>query len=124
MLDTASGNVTIITDVTSVEMFSLLNRRVREGSLPAADLPALGNTFLSHADVEYVTVPLDRDVLARARVLVERHPLRALDAIQLASAQQAIVNLGEAIIFVSSDRTLLAAAHAKGLATDDPLAHT
>ena len=123
MLDTASRNVTIITDVTSVEMFSLLNRRVREGSLSSADLPSLGNTFLAHAEIEYVTVPLDKDVLTRERALVERRPLRALDAIQLASAQQAVASLGEPIIFVSSDRGLLAAADAEGLATDDPSSH-
>ncbi len=81
MLDAATGNVAIITDVTSVELFSLLSRRVREGTLPVADLTTLGDAFLLHTENEYLTVPLDKDVLARARSLVERHPLRALDAI-------------------------------------------
>lgn len=87
VLEPASGNVTAIADVTIVEMFSLLAPRVREGFLPSTDATRLGNTFLVHAENAYVTAPLDDPTIARARSLVGRYPLRALDAIQLASAQ-------------------------------------
>jgi len=40
-----------------------------------------------------------------------------------AVAQKAGAILGEPIVFISSDHTLLAAARAEGFVTDDPLAH-
>jgi predicted nucleic acid-binding protein len=83
----------------------------------------LGNAFLLHAEREYLTVPLDSRVLAQARTLVGRYPLRTLDAIQLASAQTAGAILSEPVTFISSDRNLLAAASAEGLPTVDPLIH-
>lgn len=63
------------------------------------------------------TLFFDTSTLAKA------HPLRALNAIQLASALRAGAILAEPITFLSSDRTLLAAATAEGLLTDDPLLH-
>ena len=119
----AAGHVVIIASVTVVEMFSLLARRGREGTLAAANITLLGNAFLLHAEREYLVVPLDGRVLAQARTLVARFPLRTLDAIQLASAQTAGAILGESITFISSDRNLLAAASAEGLLTGDPLMH-
>lgn len=118
-----AGSVIVIAAVTTIEMFSLLARRVREGTLPGANATLLGNTFLLHVEGEYLTVPVDSRVLVQARDLVGRHPLRTLDAIQLASALRAGAILGEAITFISSDRNLLAAAGAEGLSTDDPLTH-
>ena len=119
----AAGNVIIIADVTTVEMSALLARRVREGTLPQASATLLLNAFLLHIESEYLSVPLDTHVLAQARALVGRHPLRTLDAIQLASAQRASIVLSEPLTFITSDHNLLAAANAEGLPTDDPLVH-
>jgi predicted nucleic acid-binding protein len=119
----AAGNVIIISDVTTVEMSSLLARRVREGTLPQASATLLLNAFLQHAAREYLSVPLDSHVLAQARSLVGKHPLRTLDAIQLASALRASIILGEPLSFITSDPNLLIAATAEGLSADDPLAH-
>jgi predicted nucleic acid-binding protein len=104
-------------------MLSLLSRRVRETALSAPDAAMLESTFLEHAEREYVTLPLADQVLTQARALVKAHPLRALDAIQLASALRAGAILAEHITFLSSDRHLLAAATAEGLLIDDPLIH-
>jgi len=119
----ASGNVVIISNVTTVELSSLLARRVREGTLTRSSAARLRNIFLWHVEREYLVVALDNDVQGRARTLVDRHPLRALDAIQLAGAQRVEAMFGGPIIFISSDRNLLAAANAEGFTTDDPLAH-
>lgn len=113
----------LITELTTVEMYSLLARHAREGSLAMDNATMLGHAFLLHTEHEYLVLPLDGQVLAQARILVGQYPLRTLDALQLACAQRAGTILGEAISFISSDRTLLAAASAEGLATDDPLAH-
>jgi predicted nucleic acid-binding protein len=119
----AAGQVVIIASVTVVEMFSLLARRGREGTLAAVNITLLGNAFLLHAEREYLVVPLEGRVLVQARALIGKYPLRTLDAIQLANAQTAGAILGESITFISSDRNLLAAASAEGLLTDDPLMH-
>jgi hypothetical protein len=47
--------------------------------------------------------------------LIERHPLRTLDANHLASALQFQQLVGEASLFVSSDSQLLQAATAENL---------
>jgi len=99
MTNPEAANIIVIAAVTLVEMFSLLARRVREDTLPVANATALGNVFLLHTEKEYLTVPVDSHVLVQARALVERHPLRTLDAIQLASAQRAGTILGEAMTF-------------------------
>lgn len=123
MLHPTLGHVVIMSHLTTVELFSLLARRSREGSLPAAHATLLGDAFLRHAADEYLVVPVGVQVLGRARALVNRYPLRTLDAIQLASAHHAANVLGEMITFISSDRDLLAAAEAEGLLSDNPLDH-
>lgn len=65
---------------------------------------------------------ITEQVLAEAANLVDRHNLRALDAIQLASALLAklTLTLQDSLMFVASDRRLLDAASKEGLATWDP----
>ena len=104
-------------------MFSLLARRQREGTLSAAAVVTLQNQFLLHAQQEYLIYPQDNAVTARARNLITKYPLRALDAIQLASAGEASDALNEPIIFISTDNNLLAAATGEGFTIDNPLAH-
>jgi len=83
----------------------------------------LRGDFLLHVEREYLVISLDTDILVQASRLVAAHPLRTLDALQLASALEAMRALGRPPTFVSADRHLLAAATAVGLPTDDPHAH-
>lgn len=85
-----AGGIIVIADLATVELLSLLARRVREGTLPASSATQLGNTFLLHSAQEYLTLEMGNTVLEAARLLVGRHPLRTLDALQLASAQRAV----------------------------------
>lgn len=59
--------------------------------------------------------------------MIDRHPLRAYDAVQLASALRASRALQAArlppLLFLSADDRLTAAATHEGLATDNPNAH-
>ena len=58
--------------------------------------------------------------------LARQHPLKAYDAVQLAVAlrqHHALRAVRQSLIFVSGDKTLLAAAEAEGLATDNPFDH-
>ncbi len=117
------GNIIVVAELASVEMFSLMTRRQREGTLSPANAKTLEADFLLHNQKEYLVVPLESAILVQARALINKHPLRALDAIQLASALQAVALLNERITFVSADNNLLTAASAEGFAVDNPLTH-
>lgn len=67
-----------------------------------------------------------RDDFFDGASLTRRHPLKAYDAVQLAVAlrqNQALALVERSLIFVSGDKTLLSAAQAEGLATDNPFGH-
>lgn len=118
-----SVHVTIISQLTVVEMFSLLERRTRDGSISGATQSALFGAFLVHRNTEFLVRSLDDSISFAAPAVIGRHGLRALDGIQLASALDAASSLGEALTFVSADVRLLAAATAEGFATDNPTLH-
>jgi predicted nucleic acid-binding protein len=120
----AAGNAVVICELTPIEMFSLLERRRREGSLSATNAALLQSDFLVHAQAEYIVAVVDSPSLVHARTLITHHPLRALDAVQLACALKTHAVAGGPITFVSGDRNLLVAAAAEGLGVDDPNAHS
>jgi len=81
------------------------------------------NTFYSLI-IQYRRLILKSRVVARAKILLDIHPLRTLDAIQLASALEIQTALSQAnvgrLIFVGSDSRLIAAAIAEGLTVINP----
>lgn len=123
LVDLSAGHVIVICDLTAVEVFSTLARRQREGTLTASDVNILQTRFLADFSREYLSVKLEDAVLSYARTLLNRYSLRSLDAIQLASAVEASVILGESMTFLSADKSLLAAAIGEGFATDNPNNH-
>lgn len=64
-------------------------------------------------------IELDSAVQMTVREIIDAHPLRALDAIHLASAAT-MRDSGLELTFVCSDKRLLAAALAEGFAVFDP----
>ncbi len=127
LLAPAAGNAIIMTRVTMVELHSALARRRREGSVSAQACLTAVQAFNLHCATEYRFVELDLHVVALARELLDRHPLRAYDAVQLASALRADRALRAArlpsLLFLSADERLIAAAASEGLATDNPNLH-
>src|SRR5262249_43000322 len=119
----AARNVIVIAELAEVEFSSLLSRRQREGTMTSSNAAILQSIFLLHGEKEYLVVPVESDVLRRARQLVGKYPLRTFDAIQLACAVQAVQLLSSPMNFISSDTKLLAAATAEGFTTGDPNAH-
>lgn len=73
------------------------------------------------------SLPSQRPVIARACEALQKHPLRAYDALHLACAQvvrEALEAQQLSVpIFVASDDALLAAATAKGFGVENPLQH-
>jgi hypothetical protein len=119
-IESIVGNTIIVADFTTVEISSLLARRVREGTLTLAVATRLENDFLLHMATEYRSIQCDVAVINRARVYPKQYALRTLDSIQLACASVAMIILGTKVTFVSGDIRLLAAATAEGFAVDNP----
>jgi len=125
--DAASGNRIITTKLSVAEVLSAMNRRRREANITATEYAKVSGDFLSFVETDYEMVELSDAVLLEAQRLLETHPLRAGDAIQLASALLANTQLQSAnlptLIFLASDARLLAAANSEGLQTDNPQNH-
>jgi predicted nucleic acid-binding protein len=123
----SAGNTIVVAPVTQVEVFSGVSRRKREGVVAVRTAQAIRLLLNRHIQREYMVVELTPPLIQRAQDLLDAHPLRAYDAIQLASALIANSRLAAArltpLVFVSADTRLLTAATAEGLAFDDPNAH-
>lgn len=95
-----------------------ITRRTRDGAF---------ETFTKQiTSGRYGLIPVATGDFRNAAQLTQRHPLKAYDAVQLAVAlrqSRALALVERSLIFVSGDRTLLAAAQAEGLATDNPFDH-
>jgi uncharacterized protein len=120
-----TAGATIFTSILSqVEVISALTRRVREGSVAAAEYSALADDFRRLCVGQYVTVELEPTLVSDAQMLLERYPLRAYDALHLATALATNVSLRlralPELTFLCADSALRRAAEAEGLATDDP----
>jgi predicted nucleic acid-binding protein len=85
----SSGHTLLIGDITTVEIASALARKQREGSLTQAQVRRLWRAFRLHHREEYQVVALNGEVLRQAERLLFAHPLRAYDALQLATALRA-----------------------------------
>jgi predicted nucleic acid-binding protein len=98
--------------LTPVEIVSALARRVREG-LPALQEEAIGAGFAALAETWREVGSLDL-VRSRALRLLNTHPLRAADALQLGAALVACDEKPEALAFVCVDDRLREAARKEG----------
>lgn len=111
--------------ITWVEVLSALTRLHRAGRLATDSLQEEVAALHFHFDNEYRILELNRTLVTLAGELVQKHALRAYDAMQLASAmqlQQRSTSLQAARLnFVAADNQLLAAAKAEGLQTINPL---
>lgn len=117
------GNLAIA-QITWVEMLSAMSRRQREGSLLGSDFDSICRDFREDFDLEYQVIEVDQALLERAGQLVIQYPLRAYDAVQLASALRSrslVTQMPDTqLIFVSADDRLLNIAQTEGLVIDNP----
>ena len=118
-----TGNQTAISELAVIETLATLARLQRGGFLSQSSHRRLHADFLQHVDQEYVITLLRSPVLDLANELVQRHPLRALDAIHLASALDLARISGTKPLLIAADFRLLAAASIEGFLTDDPNNH-
>ena len=122
-----AGHTWLLSRATMVEVYSALARRARAGAVSTADCTAAANAFTAHSQVEYEFVELDHRVVRRARPLLDRQVLRALDAIQIASALVAndvlVATSLPPIVLLSSDDRMNQAALVEGLTVENPELH-
>lgn len=114
----------LIAQITPVEASSAVIRRVREGTVDRLVVQELKQAFLIQLKRQYRLVSLTPQIISQAQDLLEKYPLRAYDAVQLASATTANDRLvaGEIapLVFVSADKRLLQTATAEGLVIEGP----
>lgn len=107
----------VVSAVLPVEVRSAVRRRVAEKTLDGKRVPAILKRFA--ADRAFWTViEVSGEVLATAETLSAAHPLRALDAIHVASAKLFAGRIASpAFTFVSADIQQTTAVAALGINT-------
>jgi predicted nucleic acid-binding protein len=104
-----SSDTAATSRLSHVEIASALIRRSREGLLSEAKRESALVT-LNEDLTAMLVVELTPEIVARSQALLQRHSLRAGDAVQLASCLQLRDELEEPIRFVAFDDRLAVAA--------------
>lgn len=120
-----SQNVEItICEISDAEVFAAFYRRYRSGELSTNILQNACNLFRNDFEKLYVRLPVTKTVIDTGMQLIQKHPLRGYDSIQLATAISFLNELqkldGELMNFISADDILNDAAQAEGLAVINP----
>ena len=128
LLDQFPPPSVIVVHLAIVEMTSALTRRQRDGTITPAEYAETQAAFRSDCLNEYRIVTADGGIIDEATRLLERHPLRAYDAIHLAAAivanRHLLADSLTALTFLSADDRLNDAASAEGIAVDNPNHHS
>ncbi len=109
----ASG-VAASSRLSEVEVSSGIIRRAREGTFTMQRRDQM-LAALQHDVPALAIVEMTPEITAQARALLLRHPLRAGDAVQLASCLYLQQQLAQPIPFVAFDGRLVHAARAEGV---------
>ncbi len=109
----ADDSAVIVWSATSVELFSAM-ARLRRSSTGVADLLLLARREVLQRWNEWTPVTNLAAVTSRAQRLVDVHPLKTLDALQLAAAIVASGDRPDTLPVVTRDRQLAAAAELEG----------
>lgn len=112
----------LVSALSGVEVHSAIKRRQRMGELESAHA-AEAIAVLASELAQMTEQPVNAPVIETAKQMLDHHPLRALDAIQLASCWtvRAVSGITD-IVFAASDEALLQAAAAEGFQILNPAA--
>lgn len=123
-----------LSQLAQVEVVAALRRAGRNLRLHPSFVDAMVNTFERHIALSgparvipmYHLIPIAPTIIVLAAALCNRywdvppHPLRSLDAIQLACAIAAAVSLSDELVFVTADVRLATIAPLEGLRVINP----
>ena len=110
----------LVSSLARVEVPSAIWRKHRVGELSSEDAAVLVDEFEwdwfgeDEADVRFAVVGVSNEILDMAALTAARHPLRAYDAVQLASALAAREASPDVTEFACFDEALADAARAEG----------
>jgi uncharacterized protein len=114
-------------ELVDIEVVCALSRAERAGRIGLNRRNKSASLFLLEAQQVLDHMSVTAEILRLAHRLALRHPLRAYDAVHLATALQLAARLSReglpAPAFVTADGNLLAAARAEGLIAEDPNQH-
>src|SRR5665213_1235164 len=125
--DPVAGNDCWLSTMSGVEVLSALYRRARMGAIPLAQVRKMDVQFRNDLTANLQGIEPIPVIIHDAMRLISTHPLRAYDAVQLATVlylrfQNSAAGMA-APVFVVSDNDLTRAAAAEGLSTEDPNLH-
>lgn len=112
--DLLADTISAASRLSAVEVASAFARRYRDEDLTADDHDRLLNDFQIHLSALYV-IELSPEVTGISASLLRRYPLRAGDAIQLASCLILQKWMRRSVKFAAFDQRLLSAARSEGL---------
>jgi len=119
-------NLIFVAEITRVEVAAGLSAIERVGRITRSKRDREYRRFIGQFTHRYGVIALATDDFETAAALTQHHPLKAYDAVQLAVALRCNRILAARefpLTFVSGDKSLVAAAQAQGLLTDNPFEH-
>ncbi len=127
LTDAELENRIILARVTWVETLSAFTRLHRENKIDLNVLTQTINVFKTDWESQYQIVEIETSDYEIAGELLQKHPLRAYDSIQLACALKIYSAFAQTapqtFTFVSADDRLINAAQAEGMQIENPNKH-
>jgi predicted nucleic acid-binding protein len=120
LTEQTAGNRFAILTLSKIEFRSAVRRREKNGGIPAKVANHLLDRFEHHLQSTFVTQTITDFVVDIACALLDRHALRAYDAIQLAGYMALGTTGTDVPVFVSSDQPLLEACRQERVPVMDP----
>lgn len=124
--DNKPRHLFVFSKTAIVEFSSAIARRTRSGQITSPVQQELLDDFQARLQEDFMPVAIRDEIIWTAAALIRKHPLRAYDAIHLATALSFRQNLRvetKHFVFLSADETLLSIAKAEKLSTDNPNLH-
>ena len=123
-LDDEWANTISTSALTWAEVISAFAKRHRMGDVSTHLYKALTARFLQEAGLRYGRLRVNDAVIEAAVELIQCHPLRAYDAVQVATAlllnRRLLADKLPPLIFVSADDLLCETARAERLPAENP----
>ena len=111
----------VILDVTLLESRSAIRKREREGDILGEDAGRILQQIDADSSSIFLVQPLTSAVIEEAARLIDRHLLRAYDALQLAGCLVVRHSLPGPLTFVCADVRLCEAGSLEGLTVLNPV---
>ena len=121
LADSDDANQFAVLSIAQAELWSAVGRRQREGAIDDEEAGDLLDRFSEDLESFFLRQSVNDAVIDLACALLERHPLRADDALQLAGCLTLRPAAPDAPVFTCADDSLLQAAEEEGLRTLNPV---